>query len=76
MKHGTRIICVDDEDMLEFLNFIRDAGGQCVCQNYETKELLVVRGTNNEKMLLFNVDGVLGVVNVDASNPGESVEQA
>lgn len=77
MKQGTRIFCVDDEDMLACLNYVRDNGGQVACVDIQSRELLIVRGTrNHEKTELFNVDGVLGVVNVDASGPGESVEQA
>ena len=70
MKQGTRIFCVDEEDMLSCLNYVRDHGGQVACTDFQTRELLIVKGTKNEKMLLFNVDGVLGVVNPDASDPG------
>ena len=65
MKEGVRLIGTDNEDMVEFLQYIRQRGGECVCDSYEDKTVRVIRGTRNEKSGLFTVDGVLGAVNID-----------
>ena len=70
MTTGTEIKCQNDSDMLEFMRWIHEKGGEVSCVDWELKVLRIVRGTNHEKGNLFNVDGVLGAVNV--SNPGGS----
>lgn len=76
MNEGAKLVGTSDEDMIEFLNYIRERGGQCVCTDFEGKVIEVIRGTKeHEKIELFNIDGVLGSVNVDA-DPGEDIEQA
>ena len=68
MTTGTEIKCATHEDMLEFVHYIRDRGGECVCEDWNLKVLKVIRGTKNvEKTELFNIDGVLGAVNIDNS---------
>lgn len=77
MKAGAKLVGTSDEDMIEFLNWIRGRGGQCVCTDFEGKIIEVVRGTRNEeKTLLFNIDGVLGAVDPGDADPGgEQAEQ-
>ena len=76
MTTGTEIKCMSDQDMLEFMRWIRERGGEIVCKDAEMRVLKVIRGTNNEKSNnLFNRDGVLGAVNTD-EYPGEETEQA
>ena len=76
MTTGTEIRCVTDSDMLEFMRWIRKRGGEISCVDWNLKVLKVIRGTNDEeKIELFNVDGVLGSVNVSDKGPGET-EQA
>lgn len=79
MTTGTEIKCISDNDMLEFMRWIRERGGEVFCKDYELKVLKVIRGTNDEKTTvyahstdgevieLFNVDGVLGAVNAEDS---------
>lgn len=67
MTTGTEIKCMSDADMLEFMQYIRKRGGEVVCTDWEMRVLKVIRGTNNEEIELFNVDGVLGAVNTDKS---------
>lgn len=74
MTEGAVLIGMNNNDMVEFLQWIRERGGECVCDSYEDKTVRVIRGTKNaEKVELFNVDGVLGVVNVD-TDTGEKTE--
>lgn len=74
MNAGTEIKCMTDSDMLEFMRWIRERGGEVFCKDYEMKVLKIIRGTENEeKIELFNVDGVLGTVNV-STDPGEGPE--
>ena len=74
MTEGAVLIGMNNNDMVEFLQWIRERGGECVCDSYEDKTVRVIRGTKNaEKVKLFNVDGVLGVVNVD-TDTGEETE--
>lgn len=74
MTEGAVLIGMNNNDMVEFLQWIRERGGECVCDSYEDKTVRVIRGTKNaEKVELFNVDGVLGVVNVD-TDTGEETE--
>ena len=76
MTTGTEIKCMTDQDMIEFTRWIQNRGGEVFCKDYEMKVLKVIRGTNDEeKIELFNVDGVLGSVNVSDKGPGET-EQA
>ena len=75
MKTGATFIGTDDGDMIEFLNFVRDKGGQCVCTDYGKKIIEVVRGTKNEKNTSNFMDGVLGVVDPGDADPGEDAEQ-
>lgn len=74
MTEGAVLIGMNNNDMVEFLQWIRERGGECVCDSYEDKTVRVIRGTKNaEKVELFNVDGVLGVVNVN-TDTGEETE--
>ena len=76
MTTGTEIKCISDNDMLEFMRWIRERGGEVSCIDWELKVLRVIRGTKNaEKVELFNVDGVLGAVNTD-DGPGEDTNEA
>lgn len=76
MTTGTEIKCISDSDMLEFMRWIRERGGEVSCIDWDLKVLRIIRGTENaEKVELFNVDGVLGAVNTDDS-PSEEAEQA
>lgn len=73
MKAGTEIKCVTNQDMIEFTRWIQKRGGEVFCKDYELKVIKVIRGTNDEeKIELFNVDGVLGVVNVSDEGTGEA----
>lgn len=75
MKIGATFIGTDDADMIEFLNYIREHGGQCVCTDYGNKIIEVVRGTKNDKKGTYNfMDGVLGVVDPGDAGPGEDAE--
>ena len=59
--------------MVEFLQYVRERGGECICTDYDMKRIQIVKGTTNEeKVELFNIDGVLGVVNTDNTDPGET----
>ena len=74
MKAGATFIGTDDADMIEFLNIVRDNGGQCVCSDYGKKIIELVRGTKNDKADKGNrniLDGVLGVVDPGDADPGE-----
>ena len=76
MTTGTEIRCMNEADLLEFMRWIRDRGGECVCTNWEMRVIKVIRGTDNEKKNeLFGVDGVLGAVNTDHIGSGEEAEQ-
>ena len=77
MTTGTEIKCISDNDMLEFMRWIRERGGEVSCIDWDLKVLKVIRGTNsNEKSnYLFGIDGVLGAVNTDDGS-GEKAEQA
>ena len=76
MTTGTEIKCISDNDMLEFMRWIRERGGEVSCVDWEMKVLKVIRGTNNEKKNeLFGVDGVLGAVNTDHIGSGDEAEQ-
>lgn len=73
MKSGTEIKCMTDQDMIEFTRWIQKRGGEVFCKDYEMKVIKVIRGTQDEeKVELFNVDGVLGVVNVSDTGTGEA----
>lgn len=73
MKEGVLFIGTDNDDMVEFMRYILENGGQCVCADYDKKIIRVERGTNEENTVeLFNIDGVLGSVNV--SGTGTSCE--
>lgn len=73
MNEGAVFIGTNNEDMVEFLQYVRERGGECICTDYDMKRIQIVKGTRNEeKVELFNIDGVLGVVNVDNADPGEA----
>lgn len=73
MKEGALFIGTDNDDMVEFMRYILENGGQCVCADYDKKIIRVERGTNEKNTVeLFNIDGVLGSVNV--SGTGTSCE--
>ena len=75
MTTGTEIKCMNEADLLEFMRWIRDRGGECICTDWEMRVIKVIRGTQNEdKTVLFNVDGVLGAVNVSDNSAGEKTE--
>lgn len=76
MTTGTEIKCMTEEDMLEFMRWIQQRGGEVFCEDYEFKVLKVIRGTKDEKSVgLFNRDGVLGAVNTDEV-ASKDIEQA
>lgn len=72
MTTGTEIKCISDNDMLEFMRWIRARGGEVSCVDWDLKVLKVIRGTSdeyeqikiwgNEEITLYNRDGVLGIV--------------
>ena len=73
MRSGTEIRCMTDQDMIEFTRWIQKRGGEVFCKDYELKVIKVIKGTNDEeKIELFNVDGVLGVVNVSDTGTGKA----
>ena len=75
MKEGARLIGTDNEDMIEFLQYIRQRGGECFCSNYEHKIVEVIRGTVDERKIAINtIDGVLGRVDVGDADPGEETQ--
>ena len=74
MTEGTKLIGRNNDDMVEFLQYIRSRGGECICSDYDNKIVEVIRGTN-EKNSLFNIDGVLGSVNVSGASTGEADEE-
>lgn len=79
MRKGTEVKCMTDQDMLEFMRWIRGRGGECICTDYKMRVLKIIRGTKDEYKVikahsvdgevyeLFSVDGVLGAVNTDDS---------
>ena len=76
MTTGTEIKCISDNDMLEFMRWIRERGGEVSCIDWNLKGLRIIRGTENaEKVELFNVDGVLGAVNTDDSKREEAQQK-
>ena len=76
MTKGMEIRCITDQDMLEIMRYIRERGGEVICKDWEMRVLKVIRGTKDEKTKvytsLFSFDGVLGAVNTDTSESGES----
>ena len=73
MTEGTILIGKTDDDMIEFLKFIRSNGGECVCTDFQNKTVEVIRGTvNEEKICVYTGDGVLGRVDVGDADLGES----
>lgn len=75
MNEGATLVGTSNEDMIEFMRYIRERGGECVCTNYEHKVIEVIRGTYYEgKTDRFTMDGVLGVVDPDGADPGEATE--
>ena len=73
MTEGAVFIGTNNEDMVEFLQYVRERGGECICTDYDMKRIQIVKGTKNEeKVELFNIDGVLGVVNVGDADPGKT----
>lgn len=72
MTTGTEIYCITESDMLEFMHYIREHGGECICTDWEARVLRVIRGTKNDTQnQLFNRDGVLGAVNVSNNSAGK-----
>ena len=72
MTTGTEIYCITESDMLEFMHYIREHGGECICTDWEARVLRVIRGTvNDTQNQLFNRDGILGAVNVSNNSAGE-----
>ena len=75
MNEGTKLIGTNNDDMVEFLQYIRRNGGECVCSDYDKKIVEVIRGTVNEdKICVYNGDGVLGRVDTSDAGPGEKTE--
>ena len=75
MTTGAEIRCMNEADLLEFMRWIRERGGECICTDWEMRVIKVIRGTDNEKKgNLFPRDGILGAVNTDEC-PGEEAEQ-
>ena len=84
MTKGMEIRCITDQDMLEIMRYICERGGEVICKDWEMRVLKVIRGTKDEKTTvcahgldgeiteLFSFDGVLGAVNTDTSESGES----
>ena len=71
MNEGVVLVGKTDDDMVEFLRYIRSNGGECVCTDYSNKTVTVIRGTvNEEKIPIYNGDGVLGRVDVGDADPG------
>ena len=62
MTTGTEIRCMTDQDMLEFMRWIRERGGEVCCKEWDVRVLKVIRETKQEKTELFSIDGVLGAV--------------
>ena len=87
MTTGTEIKCISDNDMLEFMRWIRERGGEVSCIDWDLKVLRIIRGTSDEQTTvyahstdgevieLFNVDGVLGAVNTDDSKREEAEQK-
>ena len=75
MTEGAVFIGTNNEDMVEFLQYVREHGGECICTDYDDKTIQVVKGTINEKNNRFTMDGVLGIVDPGDADPGET-EQA
>lgn len=72
MTTGTEIYCISQSDMLEFMHYIREHGGEVICTDWEARVLRVIRGTTNDTQnQLFNRDGVLGAVNVSNNSAGK-----
>jgi len=72
MTTGTEIYCISQSDMLEFMHYIREHGGEVICTDWEARVLRVIRGTTNDTQnQLFNRDGVLGAVNVSDNSAGK-----
>lgn len=78
MTEGTILIGKTDDDMVEFLKYVRSNGGECICSDYQNKTIQVIRGTvkDEEETVRFCADGILGVVDTEHVSPGEETEQA
>lgn len=72
MTEGTILIGKNNNDMVEFMRYIRANGGECVCTDYDLKRIEVIRGTYEEKSDRFTMDGILGVVDPGDANSGEA----
>ena len=72
MTEGAIFIGTNNEDMVEFLQYVRERGGECICTDYDDKTIQVVKGTINEKNNRFTMDGVLGIVDPGDADPGET----
>lgn len=72
MTTGTEIRCMTEEDMLEVMRYVRERGGEIICEDWEMKVLKIIRGTSDEyeqikiwgpeEITLYSRDGVLGIV--------------
>lgn len=75
MNEGTVLVGKTDDDMIEFLKYIRSKCGECVCKDFSNKTVEVIRGTvNEEKICVYTGDGVLGRVDVGDADLGEGNE--
>lgn len=75
MNEGAVLVGKTDDDMIEFLKYIRSNGGECVCTDFQNKTVEVIRGTVDERKIAINtIDGVLGRVDVGDADLGEGNE--
>ncbi len=49
MTEGCTFIGNTNNDMVEFMRFVREHGGECWCTDYEHKVIEVIRGFNDDK---------------------------
>ena len=78
MTEGAVFIGTNNEDMIEFLQYVRSRGGECICSDYQNKTIQIIRGTvkDEEKTVRYCADGILGVVDTEHVGPGEETKQA
>ena len=78
MTEGTILIGKTDDDIVEFLKYVRSNGGECICTDYQNKTILVIRGTvkDEEETVRFCADGILGVVDTEHVSRSEETKQA
>ena len=63
MTEGCTFIGNTNEDMVDFMRYVRDHGGECWCPDYEHKVIEVIRGFNHDKE---NVAAQLDRIDIDA----------